>query len=388
MSDRPLRVIHLPTSVGGNPQSLARAERALGLDSVAVAFEQNWLRYEGDEVLYRPGDGRLRKELRRFGLLARALRDFDVVHLNFGRSALPVLDRPPPGPGAPLGARLRDASARACCRLLELADVPLLRAAGKAVFVTFQGDDARQGDARPDLAGELEPGYYTPASDAAKRRRIARLDRWADRIYALNPDLLRVLPARARFLPYANIDFRRWSPPAAPREPGPPRVLHAPTHRGIKGTRHLLEAVRRLRAEGLELELLLVEGLSHAEARRLYERADLVVDQLLLGWYGGLAVEAMALGKPVVCYLREDDLGALPAGMRHDLPLIQASPATLPGVLREWLTAPAVRLAERGRAGRSFVERWHDPLRIAGELADEYRSALAARGRQRPSSWS
>ena len=32
----------------------------------------------------------------------------------------------------------------------------------------------------------------------------------------------------------------------------------------------------------------------------MYAQADLVVDQVLIGWYGALAVETMAMGKPVI----------------------------------------------------------------------------------------
>ena len=68
--------------------------------------------------------------------------------------------------------------------------------------------------------------------------------------------------------------------------------MHAPTARAIKGTHHVLAALDALRAEGVDFDLELVEGRTQAEAREVYARADLVVDQLMLGWYGGLAVEA------------------------------------------------------------------------------------------------
>jgi hypothetical protein len=74
-----------------------------------------------------------------------------------------------------------------------------------------------------------------------------------------------------------------------------PVIVHAPTHRAVKGTDVLLDAVAQLRAEGLRFELVLVEGVTRTEARRIYEEADLCVDQLFAGWYGGLAV-AWALG--------------------------------------------------------------------------------------------
>ena len=65
--------------------------------------------------------------------------------------------------------------------------------------------------------------------------------------------------------------------------------------------------------------------LSNKEARKRYETADILIDQLLAGWYGGLAVELMALGKPVICYIREDDLKYIPKEMRDELPIINAN---------------------------------------------------------------
>ena len=88
----------------------------------------------------------------------------------------------------------------------------------------------------------------------------------------------------------------------------------------------------------LDFEFILIEGLSHSEARHLYQTADLLVDQLFVGWYGGLAVECMALGKPVICYIREEDLAFLPAQMRQDLPIINATaqnPLRRPQVLAD-----------------------------------------------------
>ena len=42
------------------------------------------------------------------------------------------------------------------------------------------------------------------------------------------------------------------------------------------------------------------------QARELYARADIVVDQLNAGWYGLFAIESMAYGKPVVTHLDEE----------------------------------------------------------------------------------
>jgi len=262
-------------------------------------------------------------------------------------------------------------------------DLALLKKAGKAIFVTYQGDDARQGDYcrahfEIHFAHEVGPDYYPEGSDAEKRRAIATFARYADGIFALNPDLLHVLPSGAKFLPYANVDLAEWQPvPAAAFTRRPLTIIHAPSHRLVKGSQYLFEAVERLRAEGAPIELTLVEGLPRRDARALYERADVVVDQLLAGWYGGVAVEAMALGKPVIAYLRESDLSLVPEAMRRELPIINADPHTIHAVLKSLATTNRGSLAEIGKKSRAYVEKWHDPAKIAAMVVEDYGSALA-----------
>lgn len=359
-----LRVAHLPAAVAGNAPTLARAERALGLDSVSIAFDESG--YEVDRLLAPAGTERLRREARRWSLLVELLRSFDVVHFNFG---LPLTPLPYPrsvtGRSGPANALWQVYAAFTHHR-----ELPLLRRLGKAVFVTYQGDDVRPAS----LADERIRSLYDPALDERKRAWSSRFDRYAHGIFALNPDLLRVLPPRAEFVPYASVDLDEWRPAATLNDV--PVVVHAPSDRRVKGTDVILSALDRLRAEGVAFELDLVEGVPRDEARRRYERADLLVDQVLLGWYGGAAVELMALGKPVVAYLRDDDLARVPAEMRAELPVIDASIDTLEDVLREWLTERAGELPEVGRRSRAYVERWHDPRRIAERMRDAYAAAL------------
>ena len=379
--DRPIRVLHCPSDVGGNPQCLARMERELGIHSASVVFRRNQFQYEYDRVLFEPDDGLLRWGTKIGGLIRSAAMDFDIVHYNFGRPLIYYM------PGRrrswPSGPAARTWLGRLGCSLFEFADVALLKRVGKGIVVTYQGDDARQGDycrANHEItfATEVGPDYYNARSDAHKRRQVARFARYADRIYALNPDLLSVLPPSAEFLPYASVDPRRWEP-VFPEPRARPRVLHAPSHRGVKGTRFLLEATERLRREGVPFDLDMIENLPHAEATRRYRDADIVVDQLLAGWYGGFAVEAMALGKPVIAYLRESDLHHVPREMRTELPLIHATPTSIYDVLKDWLTARRHALPERGRAGRAYVERWHDARAIAKRLIGDYEAILRER---------
>lgn len=370
-----LKILHCPDLVGGNPYGIAKAERAIGLTSHCVALRPHPFGYPADQIL--SSGGEIAAQIARWRLLALAMGDYDVIHFNFGQSTMPqrIPEDLSSKRGYPIWARrLYNAYASA----LELKDLKLLKRVGKCIVMTYQGDDARQGDflrSRYKISPADESGYYTLESDRLKRERIETVNQYADAIFALNPDLLHVLPASARFMPYANLDIASIQP-VSPRSRAIPVVVHAPSHQGAKGTRFVLDAVKRLKSEGIRLEFVLVEGLSHAEAMSLYADADLLIDQLLVGWYGGLGVELMALGKPVVAYIREEDMGFIPSAMRADLPVVNATPGSIYEVLRELLTVRRHELGTLGMRSRRYVEAWHDPIRVASMLKTTYERVM------------
>ncbi|PYZ97560.1 hypothetical protein CR205_02900 [Alteribacter lacisalsi] len=77
-----------------------------------------------------------------------------------------------------------------------------------------------------------------------------------------------------------------------------------------------------------------IEKMSRREALQAYTEADIIIDQVC-GAYGNLSVEGMALGKAVVCYLRDDLKPHNP-----DLPVISANPDTLYVELEKLLKDP------------------------------------------------
>jgi hypothetical protein len=368
-----LRILHCPDVVGGQAPSISRYERSFGHHSRVISYTDSVFGYPSDEVLWRIRSTHGQQEKQRWKLLARAVADYDVIHFNFGTPILDWDNYLNAGPGK----RMR--LYRLYNRINSLLELPLLRFVNKVIAVSYQGDDARQGDFCRrhfgiSIANDVGDDYYNQESDLKKRDRIKRFSKHAHLIYALNPDLLHVLPARARFLPYGHIDLDQWSLPHTPGR-SRPLLLHAPSHRGAKGTRYILQAVERLKTAGLQFDFILVEGITQAEARKLYEQADIAVDQLLAGWYGGFAVEMMALGTPVICYIRQDDLRFIPETMRRSLPVIQAHPGTIESVLAEWLTKPASDRRHHGLTSRQFVEIWHDPKRIVQRLLQDYTRA-------------
>lgn len=373
------KVLHAPTSVGGNPQGLSNALNSIGVYSRTLTLQQNHFNYPADYVLWSENEGIFIRELKRLFALVTVAFTYDVIHYNFGTTiAAPAYYRPP------------EKSVTAFIRLmyhkyldaLQLLELKAYKKLGKSLFVTYQGDDARQGDYSLanfefSIASQVDELYYNKYSDEWKRNSIVRLSKYCKGIYSVNPDLLYVLPNIAKFYPYSHISLDDWTPQYTQLETRKLRIAHAPSHRKVKGTEFILAALDKLKSEGFEFELVLIEGLSNQAAKKVYETVDVFVDQLFAGWYGGLAVEAMALGKPVLVYIRTDDLKLIASEMAADLPFINVSPDSIENGLRHLLLMPRDELFSLAKRSRAFVEKWHDPLKIASEMRGNYDLALS-----------
>jgi glycosyltransferase involved in cell wall biosynthesis len=375
-----MRVLHLPTTVG-DPSGFSRQLRALGVDSQVWTIARNYLDYPVDRAIAEESDGALKRLVKMLAAGSYVFGRWDVVHFNYGSTLFSTLYTPPGRRGV---ARVAAAVLNGLAALLQRVELGVLRARRIPVFVHYQGDDARQGDYSRShfeisIATQVPADYYSPESDRRKRRQIALMTRHAARVYAVNPDLMNVLPASASFVPYAHVPVTDWEPSYTQADRERLVFAHAPSHRGVKGTEAILEALDLLAAEGYRFDVDLIEGVAHAEALERYRAADVVIDQLYAGWYGGVALEAMALGKPVVAYLRESDLRFLPEGMAAELPILRATAATIADDLRRILETPRDELVAEARRSRAFAERWHDPRGIATRIVADY-TAAAGRG--------
>ena len=138
-------------------------------------------------------------------------------------------------------------------------------------------------------------------------------------------------------------------------------ITHAPNHRGFKGTEFVLDAIRILQAEGLKIELRLLEKIQNNEVRRiLCEDTDILIEQIICTGHGLNGLEGLASGLPVISNL-EDDAYMLP--MRRwsffgECPLVSASPETLVDVLRKLVKRPKLR-QQLGKAGRAYAKKYH-----------------------------
>jgi len=96
---------------------------------------------------------------------------------------------------------------------------------------------------------------------------------------------------------------------------------------------------------------------------RFYQQqADIIVEQLIYGWWGSTFVETAALGKPVVCYLRPSwkkfFLETFPE--YTELPIVEADTQTIYVVLKR-LAEDSDYRQRAGEASRKFAEMHFNP---------------------------
>lgn len=184
------------------------------------------------------------------------------------------------------------------------------------------------------------PDYHLQALDEYKATAIcSTVDLWA------------IAPDRTEWLPqcYEAEEMMSYRDPHP--DNGILRVAHAPTQRTIKSTDALVAAVKKLRRLGLEIELDIIEGVSNIECLRRKGKADVFVDQVILG-YGCNAVEAWGMGIPVIAGVDPEHAEQL---IRQKVPL-----DTRERMLEQWGVMPFLEANETTLV--SALARMSDPV--------------------------
>lgn len=139
------------------------------------------------------------------------------------------------------------------------------------------------------------------------------------------------------------------------------KVMHTPNHRGFKGTEFIVQAVEALQAEGLKVELMLVEKMSNDQVRiKMQGEADILAEQIIAPGYAMSALEGMASGLPVLSNLEQEMYTRVfrRYSYLNECPILSTSPETIKDNLRLLVTNPRLR-EELGRAGRQYVGKYH-----------------------------
>ncbi|MDP2671606.1 MAG: glycosyltransferase [bacterium] len=328
--------------------SFTRILRKEGFRIDFFGFSGRWVNTPCDVTL-RPFSNKLLQKLQGLYLLISSLFKYDIFHFFYGRTFFQYRF-----------------------------DHFFFKLLGKKVIYDFRGSELYDVKKSVETDGKESPYYSFFHKKGAtffeneKKRNGFLIDN-ADAIVLAGPWLASQANKSAHIIPYSrNIEeihaFKKQN-----NEKKAFTILHAPTKQEIKGTKFVTGAVEELKKEGMEIELTLVEKVQKEELFEQINRSDIVVDQLLIGWYGGFSVEAMALEKPVVCYLEDEYKDLVPFG--DEIPIINASKDTLKEILKKAISEKE-ELKALGKKGYEFVQKYHDAKVVAKQYQEVYESVL------------
>lgn len=355
-----MKVLQLPVNIASQMQIFVKALQAAGVQARGLLGEKPSAINSSErlEVCYQAISDAPRFTPTWFrdrisGTVAAldAIRWADVVHYHFGTSsALPAFR-----------------------------DVVWARWLNRLRLINFWGSDIRINEIEC-----LNNPYYErvyPFVDrwaAAKREDSERIQRfWSDQGFhcVIGSESMIAHIDRRSFPEYhlirCAIDIEEFVPSYPDPEKHCPVLAHTPSDQLVKGTPAVLKAVEELRRRGCKFEFQLIQA-PRAQALEMLRETDIFIDQLVLGGYGMSAIEAMAFGKPTVCYINP----SIP--YPKDLPIVNATMDNLADHLQQ-LIADGERRQELGRLGRVFAERYHAAGLAAGNLKALYTQLLSKR---------
>jgi len=352
-----VKILHLPVNYGSLLSHTVRGLRQSGIEAYGLAFTASPTQsVDGVESVVQQSDAlpsRLSSRLRWSIVFLRRMLSArpDLIHWYFGQNALPGgLDR----------------------MLVKALKVPRL--------VEWQGSDIRIPEVEfadnPFYKSAYENGYEYQRLES-REQSLRRQRRFAEAGFASAAPVGMMQYVQREIFPHTYLVPQRlvvsdYVPVYPAKDETQPLVVHSPSAPFTKGTAAVLRAIEKLKpVRSFRFEL--VQGVPRHEALARIQRADIFLDQFVLGDRGMAALEAMALGKPVICYIKPSLVSQYPA----DTPIVNATQDTLADVLDELLGNATLRHT-LGEQGRAYIEKYFEPSRTTAELMAVYRAVIAA----------
>ncbi|MCB0402023.1 MAG: hypothetical protein KDD41_08055 [Flavobacteriales bacterium] len=283
-------------------------------------------------------------------------------------------------------------------------DLPLLKLFGKKILMIYTGTDTRllkdveekrnpysglfQFSFSPETKWPKNPilrrfkeffvfRYNHPKFDNRKKQLMRWNNLWVDKVFAIRGNYANAayIMNPAKIIKDININnigvgkLDNIKSPDLVSTKDIPVLVHATTNRDVCGTKYIIEAVDQLKREGLHFEFLIVENTPYQEAKDIYEnKADVIIDQMIVGDFGTFCIEGMIYGKPVVCYLMDD----LVQNHYPDCPIVNANIDNLAEKLKGLIENKQLRI-DLGKAGINYVKTNFDANVICDQMMDVYR---------------
>lgn len=206
-------------------------------------------------------------------------------------------------------------------RKLRRIELFIYKLLGKRVIMHFVGSDIRSEEfiywKEKNIRQFLQSGSSFEKNLPWQKRLIADTEKYADFVLVSTPDLKQFLKHVTYYPVVLDLEkFLREAKPVVPRitESDEIVILHSPSNTVLKGTTHIHDILNKL-VKTLPYKIKLVlpgeqligtvkkYSLTRYELFEIYKQADIVIDQVIIGWYGLQSIEALLMGKEVISYI-------------------------------------------------------------------------------------
>ena len=159
----------------------------------------------------------------------------------------------------------------------------------------------------------------------------------------------------------------------------PLKILHAPNHTNLKGTEFLKRIIDKLKKKGLFISLNIVQGVNNSKMSNFIRNSDIIVDQLIIGWYAYLSIEGMSEGIPVMCYLEEDLIKfyKYKGILKDEIPIININLDNLEKKIEEFYYKPKL-IKTIGKKSVDYVKKYHS-FKYIGKKFDEINTLIGVK---------
>lgn len=334
------KVMHGLFEVAGQNHYAVKGLREAGIEARTVISRPNGV-YPYDYALFTETAtvapfmlDAISDSVKRGSILKAAAAYFDLFHFHFGQTFLMGFD------------------------------LSYLDRRGKEYLFEYHGSELRYIDWATRKLG---------VKNSVKKRMAERSCLKGSKIVLHDDELIPYLPERhapVHVVPL-RADLSLFDPVVDEGDKEAITIVHAPSNRSKKGTEYVLRAFDALKHKDSRVNPILIEGMTRSEALEAYRKADIIVDQLVIGTYGMLSIEAMALKKPVVTYIAPEMKERLPS----ELPIVSATPDDLYDTL-EVLIAEKDYRRSLGVQGLAYVQAYHDHKVLGRYLREVYEGRI------------
>ncbi len=234
-------------------------------------------------------------------------------------------------------------------RKLRGFELKTYRLLGKKIIMHFVGSDIRSPkyidwkskNIKAFLTGEISHTLTEPFQDDL----ISDALKYADEIIVSTPDLLEIIPT-ATYIPIF-IDIAKTTTELNKHSQSKNDeivILHAPSNERLKGSKYIYDTLEKILSNpkyNVKVLTPKTDGKSTYSVTRyelfeLMKKSDIIIDQMIIGWYGLQAVEGVLAQAHVISYTDNK----LNSYIKKDCPIIQANVLTLESTIIDYINKP------------------------------------------------